>query len=305
MDKDHICLLLFCADGDDAELRGECEDLLPVAEGLSGIRLRFAVGGLHGGAQEVSAAYAETLLILKRHMRDADTRVLTSAPAAERQDDYRDSFSAETLRNALQDGQEAAVRAQIEASLRHLRGGTIYDARSFGMGLAAKCRRIESWYDRALKPKKLHELEVEILSCETFLVLHDTLMTLLSETAAMIDAEGAKISQLIRATDAYIDAHYTQRVSLQDIAAGVHANACYLSRFYKEKTGENLFDVINGKKVQRACELLLAGEMKSYEIAEAVGFSDTSYFSKFFKRHTGLTPRDYVRRKHGGEEQGL
>ncbi|MEI3412919.1 MAG: helix-turn-helix domain-containing protein [Blautia sp.] len=61
----------------------------------------------------------------------------------------------------------------------------------------------------------------------------------------------------------------------------------YLSRYYKNKTGVNLFDEILNKRVEKAKEYLQNTEMKTYEISEAVGVEDAGYFSKMFKKITG------------------
>lgn len=91
----------------------------------------------------------------------------------------------------------------------------------------------------------------------------------------------------------YISEHYADRLTLGDIAQAVHVSAGYLSRFYKNKTGENLFDAINCLRIEKAKELLRQGNHKIYEIAELTGFDDTAYFSKVFKKYAGCPPREY------------
>ena len=87
--------------------------------------------------------------------------------------------------------------------------------------------------------------------------------------------------------------HYTERLTLADIAEAVHVSSSYLSRFYKLKAGENLFDTINSLRVEKAKELLLRGDKKIYEIAALTGFEDTAYFSKVFKKYAGCPPKEY------------
>ena len=50
-------------------------------------------------------------------------------------------------------------------------------------------------------------------------------------------------------------------------------------------------------RIQKAKELMLTTHLKSYEIAELVGFSDESYFSRCFKKITGMSPNEYRRNK--------
>lgn len=93
----------------------------------------------------------------------------------------------------------------------------------------------------------------------------------------------------------YIDEHYTDKLNLTQIAQEIHANGSYLSRLYKTKTGNNLFDVINKMKLEKAKEYMSQGK-RIYEIAQMVGFDDVSYFSRVFRKHEGCSPREYENR---------
>lgn len=95
----------------------------------------------------------------------------------------------------------------------------------------------------------------------------------------------------------YISLHYTERLTLTQIAEHVHANSSYVSRLYKKKTGENLFVTINKMKLEKAKEYILHGH-KIYETAQMVGFDDVSYFSRIFKKYEGCSPREYEKRIH-------
>ena len=90
----------------------------------------------------------------------------------------------------------------------------------------------------------------------------------------------------------YIEANFTKKLTLLDIAGAVHANRSYISRLYKQKTGVNLFDAINRLKIEKSKEMLLSG-LKVYEVAEKVGFDDVAYFSKVFKKIEGCSPKDF------------
>lgn len=107
----------------------------------------------------------------------------------------------------------------------------------------------------------------------------------------------ARGGSLLEQVDDYIKKNYTRRFSLEEIADAMHVNASYLSRFYKNKTGNNLFDVICSYRIDIAKEYLEHTDMRAYEISEAIGFDDAGYFSKMFKKATGLSPKDYRRKK--------
>lgn len=101
----------------------------------------------------------------------------------------------------------------------------------------------------------------------------------------------------------YIEKNYSKKITLNDIAEELHANSSYLSRLYKKESGQNLFDVILKKRVDKAKEYMETTDKKIYEISQAVGFDDTGYFSRIFKRYTGISPKEYQSGKRGGDEE--
>lgn len=96
----------------------------------------------------------------------------------------------------------------------------------------------------------------------------------------------------------YIEQNYCKKITLDEIAEELHANKSYLSRLYKSESGVNLFDDILKKRIHKAKEYMLHSDMKVYEISQAVGFEDTGYFSKVFKKYTGISPKEYRHEKN-------
>ncbi|WP_274421321.1 response regulator transcription factor [Blautia sp. XA-2221] len=101
----------------------------------------------------------------------------------------------------------------------------------------------------------------------------------------------------------YIQRNYSRKITLNDIAQELHANSSYLSRLYKKESGMNLFDVVLQKRIEKAKEYMEDTDRKIYEISQAVGFDDTGYFSRVFKKYSGMSPREYQNRKRGTHEE--
>lgn len=91
----------------------------------------------------------------------------------------------------------------------------------------------------------------------------------------------------------YILEHISGDVSLTAIAEEVHFNPSYLSRYYKQLTGQNLLEYIQAKKLEGALHLMQHTNMKLQEIAVRLGFESPSYFTTFFKKKMGVTPQEY------------
>ena len=108
---------------------------------------------------------------------------------------------------------------------------------------------------------------------------------------------------LLRQIDQYVEKNYCKKITLDDIADTLHVNRSYLSRYYKNKKGINLFDDILNRRVEAAKEYLRTTDMRTYEISEAVGVEDAGYFSKMFKKITGVSPKEFRKREQNEEKE--
>lgn len=97
----------------------------------------------------------------------------------------------------------------------------------------------------------------------------------------------------IRKALLYIKENYRQNINTVDIAEHVKLSRSYFSDLYSREMGESLSETITRVRMDEAKRLLSEGELKIYEIAESVGFSDARAFAKSFKKVVGCTPKEY------------
>jgi len=90
----------------------------------------------------------------------------------------------------------------------------------------------------------------------------------------------------------FLHEHYADRITLEDIAAHVGLCKSECCRFFKRQMGTPLFDYLLDYRVGRSLSSLQEGSSVA-EAAEAVGFSDPSYYAKVFRAHTGRSPSQY------------
>lgn len=100
-------------------------------------------------------------------------------------------------------------------------------------------------------------------------------------------------TKLITQVIEYIDEHIFESVSREDAARHVHINSSYLSRLFKEVTGEAFSDVVLRRKMEKAVHLLQVDRIMVYEVADRLGYKDPSYFARVFKKYTGKSPSEY------------
>jgi len=91
----------------------------------------------------------------------------------------------------------------------------------------------------------------------------------------------------------YVLNHIDEDIALSSIANNLNISKNYLCSIFKQQTGENFLEYATKAKMERAKILLKRHDYKVYEVSDLLGYKETSYFSKLFKKHTGYTPAEY------------
>lgn len=99
-------------------------------------------------------------------------------------------------------------------------------------------------------------------------------------------------NEIIQRVDNYLQNNY-QKASLEGAAEIVGLSPNYLSKIYKEKSGSGFLEKLNKIRMEKASELLLDPNYKSYEIAFYVGYDNPKNFSRAFKTYYNVSPMDY------------
>lgn len=118
--------------------------------------------------------------------------------------------------------------------------------------------------------------------------------TLRANLCAMLLGAGKPNGTLeIMRVEEYIGAHYTQAITVQQIASAFHVDPEHLGRMYRKKLGRSIHQSITEKRIAYACRLLRTSEIAVQEIAGLSGFSDPFYFNKVFRKIVGMAPSQY------------
>lgn len=91
----------------------------------------------------------------------------------------------------------------------------------------------------------------------------------------------------------YMQQHYAEKLTLQDLAQVAGYNSQYLCRFFKQFSGQSPMDYLIVLRIQRAADLLSQTTRPVLEIAMDCGFDNVSYFIRAFKHRVGQTPKQY------------
>lgn len=92
----------------------------------------------------------------------------------------------------------------------------------------------------------------------------------------------------------YIDTHLDEKLVLNDVAALFSISPNYLGHLFKKHTSLGFNEYVTQAKISRAKYLMFHTDMKMYEIATQLGFENSFYFSRVFKKIEGCSPRQYM-----------
>ncbi len=170
------------------------------------------------------------------------------------------------------------VRLRPESAITD--AGKIYCAN----GIASGCDLIVSIIEQIYGPSIARRIS------EEFLLGFNR-----SYTVANMSFDGQKYhqdSQILTAQQ-YLERHYQQALSIQNIAQDIGMSPRNFSRRFKQATGDSPSDYLQRVRIEVAKELLTNSNLSIAQITEKSGFSDASYFSRTFQRYVQLKPNQY------------
>lgn len=261
----------------------------------------IGVGGIVRSIAGLPASYKQAREAADRKWYLGKSRIIM-ADSLEVGDESLDRFGADRLDgllSALKAGDRAGLAAELEPVFQPLafvrKDGFKY-GRYVGLQLILLAER--ALYDLNLLTKEWNEREDEaldrLLRLETMAELVRLVSSHLDDVCAWIGEKRiGRTGQVIDAIRQFVGERYADNLTLADIAGHVYLSQTYVSLLFKQETGETIYDYLIRVRIDKAKQLLRDPRMKFYEICEAVGYADPSYFSKLFKRLTGQTPSAY------------
>lgn len=105
--------------------------------------------------------------------------------------------------------------------------------------------------------------------------------------------EDSETGRAVRLVKQFVKENYGAEISLKSLSEITYLHPNYLSRIFKQETGENISDYILHFRIEQAKELLRDPSLKIYEVAEKTGFHASKYFASVFKAAVGVTPSEF------------
>lgn len=92
----------------------------------------------------------------------------------------------------------------------------------------------------------------------------------------------------------YVQQHYRERISLQNLSETYEVSAAWLSREFKKEMGCSFNDFLNRYRIHRAIRIMSEKKVRVYELAQLCGFSDYKYFVSIFHKYMDCTPTEFM-----------
>ncbi len=139
-------------------------------------------------------------------------------------------------------------------------------------------------------PSEIIELNILTQMYHWFMTIHETESYTKIEQNAIPDAQKM---QVLKPVLTYIDEHYMQPITLEELAGLADMSVSHFCRYFKSLIHKSPIDYLIYYRVERACYLFATTQMTLMEVMYQCGFNDSSYFIHIFKKHKGITPKKY------------
>ncbi len=162
-------------------------------------------------------------------------------------------------------------------------------------------RKDNEWQSRGLEllntlfqcmsAEEFNELQVRNLLSEAWLIIIEHIRHNLEENKYRNDSNSS--SNRVKLMIQYIRAHYMEEISLEDIAASANISKNTAMRYFGANIGISPVDYLIRYRIGISCKLLKETSDKISNIADCVGYENTSYFCRLFRKYVGVSPKEY------------
>ena len=160
-----------------------------------------------------------------------------------------------------------------------------------GKEILQKLNQVEEAFDRK---RFCYELKIKGLLCEAFAMI---LYGHRQELTKFVPANLQELERLEKMLN-YLNMHFTEVISLQNLADQVHLSREVCCRLFKKMTGKTITGYLEEYRVNKSFSLVQSGQYSMIQITEMVGFSNPSRFASAFRKRFGCNPGEYNSVKH-------
>ncbi|MDD2970608.1 MAG: response regulator [Lachnospiraceae bacterium] len=285
--------------GREKMLSEQCRQIIDTMDNYMHMDAYLSIGAEHGEILELSDAFREAKETLESNFIENGSKILRYENHQQDADVFPTEISRrlELLDVEIENGNAPGSQQILEElfTLERKYENSAMLVKNIGIAIQNNCRILLDKVGKSIYETTGIEGSISkiIYDCDNWEDYKEILNRVVNSTAKTIHIGMNTKNSLIEDCNKYIERNFDKNILVTDIAKKLGVSISYLSRVYKEKTGQTIIYTLNQMKLEQAKKYLRHSDMKIYEIADKLGFENTTYFSKFFKKYSGYSPKDY------------
>lgn len=261
----------------------------------------IGVGQVYSGLEGIKRSYTEALSALNAKFMLGSNQVIlyNQLPQESKDFSFYNADTTESLLISLRSGDDEQTQALLNDIFNNIKTCQLSPeyARVIYMGLISLLlsfitqagKNIGVIMGEAYEPySELEKLSTNELHQHYLRTIYERVMQFMDSN------KDSRSSVITDKAKTYIHTHFKENdLNITDLAGALFINQTYLRAMFKKEMHMTINDYITRYRLEKAKEYLTEGFYRLSDIAEMVGYSDSSYFSKSFKKHYGISPSQY------------
>lgn len=260
-----------------------------------GQKLRVGISNVCGELEEVSECCKDAIQALNRTSPDGELLFADELLSFSSGDEKIQELH-ERILNRLKLGDAAGVQFLAELYVGELYEQNFPLDKTKGnvFEVLIEAKKIAKSADSSWKNAAFENIFSDLSKIDSKTELLIFFKNRLSECAAFIcNSKEGKENPLIKKVFGYIQEHIAENFSLDDAASFAGVSSFYLSKLFKEETGETFINYVTDRRLEKGRIMLCETELSIKEISAEIGYNDQNYFSRIFKNKFGISPTDF------------
>lgn len=296
---DEVLLLLQGSDAEmlDARMRMICQKMYAFSEGIHASRISIGIASACDSVGCLPDGYQEARDALRYCQSVGLSHILSASEFRSRQRLSTESFTRHigNLIETVKTGRMADTEGELEEIFRLFDSHYMEPEEAERYLGQLQLQLQQSIADIAALSGQKTEGLIGAGSNGDFHNYREYIQSIISEYGSFISEQRHQTAELrIAKARSIIETRFREKnFSLSDICNELYLSTSQFSHIFKEGMGMTFLEYLTNRRIEEAKLLLKSTDLKGYEIAEKVGFSDPRYFSIVFKKHCGVTAMQY------------
>lgn len=261
-------------------------------------RIYFAVSSLYTDMESCgNKAYEEAMAAMKYSFYEEERYLQAEKYLSDEKQE--DSVGSEAILNSIKEGNLEKSEAIFEKITEVLSEHKSVQPDIFKRKIVFFFFRILRYMEPYLKAEHLSELNALdncLIESQWYSELKKRSAELIKNIIAFREIADSQETDPLDESRRYIEEHYQDEISLEQIAALYHFNASYFSTLFKQRFGISFSEYLSDIRMEKAENLLKTSSDKVRKIALEVGYKDPNYFNRAFKKRHNMTPEEFRKR---------